>query len=384
MNRADVVVVGGGVIGTSIAWAAAAGGMDVVLLERDRVGAHASRVAAGMLAPYAEGGSSGLPLGRESLERFPELARHLREKTGTAIGFRRCGILRVARDEREAAELRAVRSHPSQVWLDATETRRREPALAPGVAGALWSPEEGQVDPERLTGALAQAARAAGAAICEDEAVHRLELSGERVVGVESTQGTWHAAWVVLATGPWAGAPTWPAGLRALISPVRGQLLHWRGVRLRSGAVIWSESAYLVPRLDRILVGATEERSGFDARVTERATRQLTRAALALAPGLAGSRRVETRAALRPCTPDRLPLVGRDPHRPGLLLALGHFRNGILLAPTTAELIVDSIRGRPLPAAAARFDPARFERPAESPRGAPNPSRLQPVSRVSD
>ncbi len=367
MKSFDVTVVGGGVIGTSIAWTAAREGLSVALLERDRIGVHASRVAAGMLAPFAEGGSAPLPLGEESLGLYPAWAEALREEVGCEVGFRRCGILRVALETSQAEALRAaIEAGPcaSQHWLEGSEARDFEPALSPAIAGAVWSPEEAQVDPERLTLALAEAARRAGATLVEEEPVRALEWSAGRVVGARGAR-LWRSSWVVLAGGAWAGSPEWShqLGLSFPVRPVRGQLLHWEGVTLRSGAVVWSPSLYLVPRAaDRVVVGATEEEAGFVCRVTEEAVRELEEKALSLAPGLRGARLDHARAGLRPATPDALPLVGMLPSSPGLIAALGHFRNGILLAPITARLVVDQLNGKPLPAAARCFDPERFGR----------------------
>jgi glycine oxidase len=355
----DLTVVGGGVIGTSIAWTAAREGLRVVLLERDRIAAHASRVAAGMLAPFAEGGRTPLPLGEESLSLYPTWVEALREEVGCDVGFRRCGILRVAVEVAQAEALRAAieaAPYASQRWLDSGEARELEPTLSPGIAGAVWSPDEAQVDPERLTLALAEAARRAGATVVEQEPVRSLEWSDGRVSGVHSGR-----------LGAWAGSPEWSQrlGLSLPIRPVRGQLLHCQGAGLRSGAVVWSPSLYLVPRAeDRVVVGATEEDAGFDCRVTEEAVRELEARAWSLAPGLRGARLNHARAGLRPATPDDLPLVGVLSSNPGLIAALGHFRNGILLAPITARLVIDQLHGKPLPPAARAFDPERFGRQA--------------------
>src|SRR5690606_11380042 len=176
-------------------------GHDVALLERDAVGAHASRVAAGMLTPFE---AAAVPLGRESLAAFPDQVAELRERTGIDPGLVVSGVLRVARDADQAAALRAraaAGACDGLEWLDAAAARAREPALAPAIEGALWSPREGSVGAERLTAACAQAARALGARIEEGTPVTALRRDGERVVGVRTPRGDWSADRVVLATG---------------------------------------------------------------------------------------------------------------------------------------------------------------------------------------
>ena len=366
MNRADVVIVGGGVIGCAIAHALAGEGLSVALLERDTIGAHASRVSAGMLTPFSSE-RDALPLGRESLARYPEWTEALRARSGVDPGFVGCGLLRVAWSEAEAARLRAraaALAGDGVEWLDAEALPAREPALAPGVLGATWSPREGYVDPPALTRACARAAAALGARIEERAPVLALRREGARVVGVRSAGGDWSAGRVVLATGPWAGAEAAALGLpwAPPVEPVRGQILTLRPAGRALGAIAWDERVYLVPRPDgRVLAGATEERVGFDCRTTEDAVRELAAAAAALAPALAGAP-AEARAGLRPATPDGLPCVGPAPGIEGLLLAVGHHRHGVLLAPETADLIAALVAGRSLPPAARAFAPERFVR----------------------
>jgi glycine oxidase len=372
IRTADVVVIGAGVIGSACAWALARAGLSVTLLERDAVGAHASSVAAGMLAPFAEahGREEHLPLGVESLERFPALVDELRERTGIDPRLALTGLLRVAHGDDDAASLRAraaaLAAH-GVAWWDGPSARAHEPSLAPDVRGALWSPREGSVDAALLTRAFAQAARSAGASILEGQPARALLREGDRVVGLRSDDGVCSAARVVLASGPWAGdeiegAPALP------IRPVKGQLAEVSGVSLRS--ILWDESVYLVPRPgERVLAGATSEEVGFDRRVTDGAVRGLLASAARLAPPLGPARLEGARAGLRPASPDGLPLVGAAPGLRGLLLAVGHHRNGILLSGATAECIAALVQGAPVPPAARSFAPERFL-PADASRGA--------------
>jgi glycine oxidase len=367
VSHADVVVIGGGVIGSAVAFALAREQLSVALLERDAVGAHASRVAAGMLAPLAEGRDGDtLPLGFESLAMFPELAAELRERTGIDPGFVRSGVLRVATGPGEAARLRAragaLAEHDVE-WLDPDELRLREPALAAGVRGALWSPREAQVASESLTAAYAGAARTLGARIeCGSPAIALLRDRG-RVSGVRTPAGEWRAPWVVLASGPWAGSDASALGVDPAppVEPVRGQILTLRPDRPLLRAIAWDERVYLVPRPDgRVLAGASEERAGFACHTTAAGVRDLLDAAAELAPALARAELLAARAGLRPGTPDGLPLIGPAPALPGLVLAVGHHRNGILLSPITGRLVADVVTGKMLPEAARAFDPGRF------------------------
>jgi glycine oxidase len=365
---ADAVVVGGGVVGCAAAWALARAGLAPLLLERDTVGAHASRVAAGMLAPLAEahGEAAALPLGLESLDRFPAVVAELREQSGIDARLARSGILRVACDDATAARLRARAERLAAQgveWLDAAAARARAPGLGPALRGALWSPREGHVDAELLTTAYARAAQALGARVACGTPAVSLVREGPRVRGVRTPAGEWSAPWVVLATGPWAAETAAAFGLRAPlpVRPVRGQLAVLRPAGAPLGTIAWGDAAYLVPQGDgRVRVGATEEEAGFECRTTAAGVRGLLDAATALVPALGDAAFEGAEAGLRPGTPDGLPLLGPAPELDGLVLAVGHFRNGILLSPTTGILIADLVAGKPWPEGARAFRPDRF------------------------
>lgn len=367
-QTADVVVVGGGVVGCGVAWALARESLAVALLERDAIGAHASGVAAGMLAPLAEahGDAPTLPLGLESLALYPDLVAELRERSGIDPQWVRSGVLRVATTEAETTRL-AVRAAQLAAhgveWWDAAAVRAAEPQLAAEVSGALWSPLEGHVESALLTAAQARAAQALGARVACGTPVLALRREGSRVVGVRTAAGDWSAPWVVLATGPWAGVGAGALGLvPALpVAPLRGQIVALRPPAGGLGAMVRGERAYLVPRRDgRVLVGATEERVGFDRRVTAEGVRGLLAAARELVPALGDADFSGAAAGLRPATPDGLPLVGAAPGLEGLLLAVGHARNGVLLSPITGRLVADQVAGKRLPDAAQAFRPERF------------------------
>jgi len=365
LRTADAVVVGGGAIGCATAFALARERLAVVLIERDAIAAHASGVAAGMLAPFAEahGGAEALPLGVESLALFPEWVEELRARTGIDPHFERSGVLRVARSaaEAEALQSRAARLGAHGVeWVDAAAARAQCPALTDAVTGALWSPREAHVDAELLTSACASAAQGLDVRIECGVPATGLLLDGERVRGVRTPAGDWSAPFAIVATGPWSGCEGPALGAKPPVEPVRGQIVALRPERLGLRMLLRASGVYLVPRCDgRLLVGATEERVGFDRRVTSAGVCGLLAAATDLVPALADASFAGAVAGLRPATPDGLPLVG--PAGPeGLLLAVGHSRNGILLAPVTGELVAGLVCGKAPPEAAMAFRTDRF------------------------
>lgn len=325
------MVVGGGVIGAACAERLARAGHRVVLLERDRVGAHASGAAAGLLAPHTEamGGE-----GRQSLAMFPELVERLHAETGIDVEYVAGESLSPAFDAAEASALQRLAGDHGGRWVDAIEARRLEPALHPGARGAAIF-EESQVTPPRFTRALVAAAAKRGAEIREGTPAVVIEAGG-----VRTADGRVEADAVVLAAGPWTAALARARGVDVDVWPSRGQL-----VRLRPSAgnpaplrrMLTYAGRYLVPKPDgTIVAGSTEETAGFDARVTAHGLETLLRFARETAPVLADATPEWLFAALRPATTDGLPVIARHGD---LVVAAGHNRNGILLAPVTAERV---------------------------------------------
>jgi glycine oxidase len=376
LTLADVVVVGGGVIGCAIARRLAFDGVATLLLERDEAGAHASWAAAGMLAPLAEADRADpfLALLLESRALYPELARALLEETGIAVEYRTEGSLYLAFTDDDAGKLDQRHAWQTAAGLQvqrltAEEVRRLEPGVAGTVLGALRFPEDHQVDNRVLSRALAAAATLAGARIRTGVEVLEIVVEGGRVVGVRTERGEMiGCAAVVVAAGSWSGAL---AGLpRALpVSPVHGQLLALRTEPALFDHVVHTPRVYLVPRSDgRLIVGATEERRGFERAVTPGGLLSLLPAALEAAPSLRDAPIVESWSGLRPGTPDGRPILGPDPDVAGLHYATGHYRNGILLAPLTAEIVAASLRGDPT-RDLTPFSIARFAAGLPSPSG---------------
>jgi glycine oxidase len=346
------VVVGGGVIGCAVAWRLARRDVDVVLVERDEPGSHASTAAAGMLSPLKEADEPGpfLDIGLRSLERYPEFVEAVESASGVDVGYRRDGRLDVALDDEGAEALR--RHHDLQVQaghecrlLEPAEIRRLEPEIGPDAVLGLATSFDHQVDVVRLMRALWIAAgregvevrtgvRVAAVLTDEDEA---------RVSGVRLESGdTIDADLVVLAAGAWSGQVEGPRPIP--VRPVRGQIVVLRTVPPLLGRTTWGPMCYLVPRRDgRILLGSTMEEVGFAPHVTASAIHRLLDIALRVVPGLAEARVDGYHAGLRPAAADGRPVIGRDPDVRGLAYATGHFRNGILLAPETAERVTRSL-----------------------------------------
>lgn len=372
----DVIVVGGGLIGLAVAWRCAQRGCSVVVLD-PAPGAGASHAAAGMLAPVTElhyGEEALLRLNLLSAQRYPAFVAELEDAAGTSVGYRTEGTLAVALDVDDRAVLADLQAFQASLGLDvetltARDARRLEPMLDPGIRGALHVRADHSVDNRRLVAALLSAAQSSGVQVVRERA-DALISDDDGVRGVRAG-GTEHVAkTVVLAAGSWSGGVGGLVeGPLPLVRPVKGQILRLRTpasygtvlTRTVRGFVRGS-GVYLVPRADgEIVVGATVEERGFDESVTAGAMYELLRDARTLVPAVTELTVAEFAAGLRPGTPDNAPLIGPT-RSPGLVVAVGHFRNGVLLAPVTADLVADVVTTGTLPDDAAEFTPARFER----------------------
>ena len=334
---------GAGIAGLASAWRAAQAGLSVVVLERDRPGAGASSVAAGMLAPVTEaefGEDELLRLNLESAAMWPAFAAELEESTGLTTGYSADGALAVAVDRDDAEELRRLHRLQRSLgleseWLVPSAARAAEPGLAPRIAGAIDAPGEAQADPVAVIEALHAAAATAGVEIRSGAAVRR-DSDGALSFGDQQI----HADQVVIAAGAWSAEL---ADVR--VHPVKGQLLHLRsreGAPPLAGRIIRTPRCYVVPRADgRVVVGATSEEKGFDTSVDAGAVHRLLEAAWEVLPDVWELEFVNVIAGLRPATPDNRPLIGRASDR--VIHATGHYRNGILLAPLTAQHVADEL-----------------------------------------
>jgi glycine oxidase len=374
-GQPDLLVLGGGIVGLSVAWRARQRGLEVTLLERDRIGHGTSRVAAGMIAPVAEAefGTAGrrlLDLGLRSAALWPGFAAELRERSGLELELCRTGTLLLARDGDEAAELERQLEFRESLGLDVrrlapSAARELEPALAPALRLALEVPDDHAVDPRLALAALRAVCERDGVLLREGLGAVGLDVAGDRVSGVLLAGGErLGAGRVLLATGPWsADVAGLPESARLPVRPVKGQILRLRdpdGAGLLSRVVRY-EGGYVVPRGDgRYVLGASVEERGFELGATAGGIYELLRDARELLPGIVELEIEELSVGLRPGTPDNLPAIGHGALE-GLLWATGHHRNGILLAPLTAQLIAglldgESADGELLDAC----DPARF------------------------
>ncbi|MDR5708741.1 MAG: glycine oxidase ThiO [Armatimonadota bacterium] len=346
----EVAIVGGGICGLSIGWYLARAGRSVTILEKGQAGLGATAAAAGMLAPYAEaepGEEWMLPLLRASRDRWVAFAQELEAASGLVVDYRDEGTLVVALDRDDVERLRFLygfqKRHglPTE-WLSGEEARRMEPYLSHRVAAAIRSPLDHQVDNVKVARALAEAFRRAGGRLRENTEVTRIVVDQGRVLGVRLPHTFLEASWVVLAAGAWSATlPGLPDSVRPPVRPVKGQMLAVQMPRdaplLRH--VVWGPDAYLVPRRDgRLLVGATVEEKGFDGSLTAGGILQLLRGAWEILPGIEELPLVDTWVGFRPGSRDDAPILGPTEVE-GLVLATGHYRNGILLAPITAEVI---------------------------------------------
>jgi len=382
----DVLIVGGGVIGLSIAWRAAQQGLAVVIAD-PQPGRGATHAAAGMLTPIAEAAYAEreiFALGQDSLRRYPAFVAELEHATGLPTGFRQTGTLQVAYDSDDLAllaEMRALQeSFGVQVReLTARECREAEPMLDPAVRGGLLAPDDGSVDPRLLSVALLKAAESARARLVR-QAVTEIDCGGGQAGGARLADGSvLRARQIVLAAGWESGTlPGLPADVAPPVRPVKGQIIRLRtGVAPGSAGlsalaqppgllnrtvrgVVRGSTVYLVPRdTGELVIGATQEELGPDTTVTAGAVWELLRDARTLVPGITELELADVVARLRPGTPDNAPVIGPAAVA-GLVLATGHFRAGVLLAPVTADTVAAYLRtGTPDPIWHA-FEPGRF------------------------
>lgn len=386
---ADVLVIGGGVIGLSIAWRAAQRGQSVVLAD-SQPGHGATHAAAGMLTPIAEAAYAEreiFALGQDSLRRYPAFIDELQSVTGLPTGYRRTGTLQVAYDSDDLALLGEIRALQESFGvrlqqLSARECRDAEPLLDPSVRGGLLAPDDGSVDPRLLAGALLAAAQGSGARLMRQPAAE-ISCTAGRVTGARLADGSSISArWTVLAAG-WQSAtlPGLPAGIAPPVRPVKGQILRLRtsGGAAAAGlppgllqrtlrGLVRGSSVYLVPRdSGELVIGATQEELGADTAVTAGGVWELLRDARALVPGITELELADAVAGLRPGTPDNAPVLG-PAGLPGLVLATGHFRAGVLLAPVTADTVAAYLStGTPDPLWQA-FGAGRFTPPGSGDR----------------
>lgn len=370
----DAAVIGGGVIGLSVAWRAARAGVNVAVVDPDP-GSGASNYAAGMIAPVGEaefGEEAVVALNRDSAARYPSFIAELELDAGRSAGYRQTGTLHVAVDADEQTALEREFRYRQELGLPverltSRQTRELEPGLSPSIRGGMLVDSDHQVDPRAMVPTLLQACNRLGVQIHRSRAA--LLIEGGRVAGVGLEDGErLEAPQVVLAAGCWSGSVTGvPDDDVPPVRPVKGQILRLRGAPEMLMRTVRGGAVYILPRGDgRVVIGGTVEERGFDTAVTAGAVYELLRDARALVPDVAELELVEASAGLRPGSPDNMPMVG-DATTAGLIIATGHYRNGYLLAPATADAVAGVLAGAPWPESTRPWSPSRFRRTAEVP-----------------
>ena len=374
----DLVVVGGGIIGLSVAYEAASAGRSVVVVERARCGGGATPVAAGLLAPVSEAEPT-LPgmvaFGLDSCRRYPNFIARIEADSGMSCGYRSEGTLSIATDRQQMEGLEHHAVAHEELGLNAERltadgVRKLEPALSAAIVGGLRTDIDSQVDPRKLAAALVTSGAAHGVVFAEGAEVASVERDSngavggvswrrnDKVTGSNSSGGSIETGCVVLCAGAWTRELI-PEVSDLPLYPVKGQVIRVRGEALLSH-VIAAPGVYLVPRADgEIIVGASKEERGFDERPTVGVTMNLLRQAHLVLPAVAELEISEINVGFRPTFPDHMPAIGAVGIS-GMFVATGHYRNGIMLAPATATHLLETIKTGSAPEIIAGFDPARF------------------------
>lgn len=366
MKKFDVAIAGAGLIGSAIALELARAGLHVAVFDKQAPGREASWASAGILSPAPEnpGMIPMVPLGIASMELYPDFIASVEEISGRDTGYRKKGTVEAlfSRNSREELSTIVGLHHGLGLKaeaLSADDAREMEPALSEEIEAAVLRPGEGSVDNRALTAAVLEAAGISGVEIFADEAVHAIRREGTRCTGFQLRNETVEAKFTVIAAGSFSPQIA-GANIYAPTAPVKGQILALRPHDAKFERVLWSENIYLVPRTDgRVIAGATVERVGFDKELTVGGLQKLLSGTIELAPCLENAKIEEIWAGLRPDSPDHLPILGPTDLE-GLIIATGHFRSGIVLAPITARLISDWITKHSVSLDWERFSPLRF------------------------
>ena len=354
-----IIIIGAGIIGLGIGWRLARAGRHVLIFDRDRAGQAASRASAGMLTPLAEvrhEEEALLRLGLKSLRRFPDFVAELESDSGLSVAYRPDGVLLVGVTRDDIEYLRFRYGYQQDLglpveWLNGAEAREREPHLSPQIGAAVWCPGDHQVDNRLLVEALRRAFLKAGGSLRESTPVETIDIARNRVHGVIAEDKTYPAETVILAAGCWSRLiPGLPDAAKPPVRPVRGQILRLQmtdDCTLKT--IVWynrtasSAVAYLCPKDGgRLVLGATSEEMGFNGSLTAGGVFELLRAAWEVVPGIYDLPIIETAAGLRPGSRDDAPILGKT-SVDGLIMATGHYRKGILLAPITADALAELI-----------------------------------------
>jgi glycine oxidase len=359
----DVLVVGGGIIGHSVAYSVSKRGMSVLVIEKGEINRKASSAAAGMLAAQAEVTEAGplFDLARESRNMFSSLSEDLKEQTGNDIDLIEKGMLTIALTEEKVHSLRSTIAFQQAAgekasWLRGEDLLSVEPNLSKTVLGAMYAPDDGQVSAFKLATSFARAATLLGARILEYTDVTGILIENDRVQGVKTVQGDFFGDHVVVTGGAWTKQILEQTNVDLPIYPVKGECLSVRTNERLITKTIFSDDCYIVPKNEgRLLIGATMIPGTFDEKVSVAGISQLLNKAINLLPSLKDAEWEKAWSGIRPQTGDGLPYIGEHPSVKGLHVASGHYRNGILLSPITGEIIADLIEGNELTSARLAF-----------------------------
>ena len=366
MKTFDAIIVGGGIIGGSLAFELATRKLSVLIIDRQIPGKEASWAAAGMLAPEPESADDihVLPLARMSLASYPRFVEAIEEASGLTAQFRSDGTLRLyfgldGESERDRAAASHRQAGLSTESVSIAQAREIEPSIATSATAATWLPYECSIDPRALTHAVLTAAEHKGVELRHGTAVNEILIGDGRCDGVVAGGETFRSRHVIIAAGCFSAGVDGMSRY-APTCPVRGQIVALQPSKYSPKRVLRAHNGYVVPRNDgRVIAGSTSENAGFEKQVTAEGIEQILRAATELAPSLASAVIVDAWSGLRPDTPDHLPILGPTDIE-GLWIATGHYRNGILLAPGTARVMREWIVGGKPSLALERFSPLRF------------------------
>jgi glycine oxidase len=362
MQTPDVLIIGAGVIGCSLAHELARANVRVTVVDRGRVGGAASSAAAGLLTPTVSTSPAGplVELCHQSAALYEAWGEELRAAGAGDIGFRRRGLLEVWTTGVPSDATDSAFASRRVELLSEAELRRLEPALAGPASGAAYYPDDAQVDPARLTREVARVAELAGVRILEHEPVHELVRSGDRISAVYTAAACYRPGLVVLAAGAWSGDLVRGLGVSLPTRPVKGQLLQADCRLSPVRTPMFVGDALFVPRSDGTLVlGVTVEEAGYDDRVTLAGLRTILTLTSSAVPATGQLPLGRAWAGLRPATPDGLPYMGPVPPLRNLWVSTGHFRKGILLAPACAQGMARSILADHLDDSLQPFKPTR-------------------------
>ncbi|HYW35357.1 MAG TPA: glycine oxidase ThiO [Balneolaceae bacterium] len=350
----NLAIVGGGIIGLSIGWQLLRRGVPVTLYEKDEIGQHTSRVAAGMLAPYAEVGFEEveiMELGQKSLQLYPRFLDELSEDSSSVPHLDRCGTLLVGIDRDDTEHLSRLYNFRKELnlkveMMTGTEAREREPLLSPNVVSGVWLPDDGQIDNRQLLKSLKEAFLNRGGTLKENAKVTRVHAEHGTCTGITTEEKYIKHDSVVITAGPWTGDIETPAS-KLGIRPVKGQILTLQKTQeCDPSTIIRSPRMYLVPKENGTLrLGATSEEQGFNTEITAGGMKELLEDGWEVVPSIYDLPIEEMIAGLRPSSRDHAPVIGESEIE-NLYYATGHFRNGILLTPVTVYNLINYILDR--------------------------------------